>query len=129
MSRPQRWLLHLLVVLLVGLASPGEAAAQTPIDQRPVVDDVEGVLSIIADRAEARGVSGRWMVALARCESHLNVYAVGRAGELGLYQLHPRGLLPVFYVWGYTDPWSAWEQADFTAVALSRGLSGHWSCA
>lgn len=89
---------------------------------------VEEVQATIRERAAANGVSGDAMVRLAQCESRFSLTAIGRAGEIGLYQLHPQGLLRDFYAQGYTDPGSAYQQADYTAAAIARGLSGHWTC-
>ncbi len=118
--------------------SDGEAAevAETPeVDAEAVapapapVARPGGIVATIHDRAAAHGVSGARLEAVARCESTLNLYAVGRAGERGLFQLHPQGLLRTFYAWGYTDPASAWQQSDFTARAFAAGMARHWSCA
>lgn len=54
-------------------------------------------------------------------------YAVGRAGELGPVQLHPRGKLPEFYALGYTDPFSPVESIEYLERALARGQASHWS--
>jgi hypothetical protein len=53
----------------------------------------------------------------------------GRAGEIGLFQLHPAGLLPLFRQRGYTDPWNPLQQAEFATWAFGAGLARHWSCA
>lgn len=61
-------------------------------------------------------------------------FAVGRAGERGLFQLHPAGLLPHFRKVGYDDEWDYWQQADYAARAFagewrSEGVGPwHWSC-
>ncbi len=55
--------------------------------------------------------------------------ARGRAGEIGLFQLHPRGLLPLFYARGYSNPWDPNQQARFAEWAFANGLARHWSCA
>lgn len=57
----------------------------------------------------------------------LNPYSVGRAGELGVAQLHPRGLLPEFYDAGYTNPFSPYQSMDFLEDALARGEGPAWS--
>lgn len=53
----------------------------------------------------------------------------GAAGEIGLAQLHPRGLLPTFYRWGYTNPWNPWQASAFMRDAFDLGMWRHWSCA
>lgn len=54
-------------------------------------------------------------------------YAIGRAGEQGIAQLHPRGLLPDFYRQGFGDPFSPYESVQYVNGALDRGLAPHWS--
>jgi hypothetical protein len=78
------------------------AVLDRPVSANPAV------IETIHERAAAHGQSGPYLVAVARCESRLDPGAVGR---------------------GYSDPWSAWQQADYVASAFSRGLAGHWSCA
>ncbi len=90
--------------------------------------DEAGIITTIRDAAARHGVSGDRLVALGRCESRLDPNARGRAGELGLFQLLPNGLLRDFYAQGFGDPWSAAEQAEYTASAIARGLSSHWTC-
>ena len=73
-----------------------------------------------------QGASARvWCI--ARVESTYNPNALGRQGEIGLVQLHPRGLLPVFYQWGYSDPWSPWQSRAFLEQALAAGMAHHWA--
>lgn len=113
-----RWL---AMVAALTMASALFAASLAPAHAQSVED-------VIYERAEAHGVSGDYLAAVAWCESTYDPYAVGAAGELGLFQLHPYGLLPSFYGLGYTDPWDVWEQADYAAWAFSVGLASHWSC-
>lgn len=76
-----------------------------------------------------------YLARVARCES-LNfrpdvVYGPtrGRSGEIGLFQLHPYGLLPLFYRRGFTNPWDPFQQASFALWAFyTAGLASHWSC-
>lgn len=110
-----RLVLHLAMLALLLLAT------------RPAL--AQSIEDVILDRAAAHGVSGPALVALAQCESRLDPFAVGSQGEVGLFQLLPRvGLLPTFYAWGYGNPWSAWEQSDFTARAIAAGMRYHWHC-
>ena len=76
--------------------------------------------------AALEGASARvWCI--AQVESNYDPNAVGRQGEQGLVQLHPGGLLPVFYAWGYTDPWDPWQSRSFLERALAAGYANHWS--
>lgn len=88
----------------------------------------EEIEALIVDAAERHGVSPERLLRVARCESRLDPYAVGRAGERGVFQLHPYGLLRAFWMAGYTDEWDAEQQADYAASAFAAGLAGHWSC-
>ena len=88
----------------------------------------DDIVATIQDAAARHGVSGARLVALGQCESRLTPTAVGRAGERGLFQLHPQGLLRDFYAQGFTDFGSVYEQAEYTAAAIARGLGSHWTC-
>lgn len=98
---------------------------------RPVAAQDSGdVVSIITSAAERYGVSAQRLIAVGRCESRLDPFAVGDSGNsVGLFQINAHGLRPLFFQWGYDDLWSAWQQADFTARAFQAGLASHWSCA
>lgn len=69
-----------------------------------------------------------------RCESgnfEWNVIVgkrLGAAGEQGIAQLHPQGLLPTFYAMGYESPYSVWQAVDFIALMFSKGNATAWSC-
>ena len=91
-------------------------------------DEDISITEMIVERAAVHGVSASSMLRLADCESNRKPLAVGREGEVGLFQLAPFGLLPLFYQQGHTNPWSAYQQSDFTAWAISSGLGRHWSC-
>lgn len=107
----------LLTLLAMGLAAPVRA-------------DEADVVATIQDRAAAHGVSASWLERTLRCESHLNPRAVGDGGaSLGVAQLHARGLRPLFFQMGYSDPFNVWEAVDFIAWAFEHGYSGHWTCA
>lgn len=101
---------------------------------QPVSAQEWTVPAIIAHQAQYYGVSEAKMASLILCESENNPYAVGKAGELGLAQLHPRGLLPYFYRVGYTDPYDSWEATDFVARSMRGDFlrdgvrMSHWSC-
>jgi hypothetical protein len=92
------------------------------------------VVATIETHAAAHGVSGAYLVRVAYCESELNPSAVGDAGEIGLFQLHPAGNLPHFRAVGFRNPWSADEQASYAAQAfagvwLRDGIGPkNWSC-
>ncbi len=114
-----RILRHAAVLALIAAATASQAMAGPP--------ELE---AIVAERAAAHGVNPAYLIAVAGCESGWDPFAVGAAGELGLMQLLPgRGMLAVFYSWGYDEVWSAWQQADFAARAFAYGLGWNWSCA
>jgi len=123
----------LAAMLLVCTAGPIAAqAASSDIPQVPVptTDELEPP---VIDQGPPWGLSP-YLQRVARCES-INyrpdvVYGPtrGRAGEIGLFQLHPRGLLPLFFARGFTDPWDPMQQAEFATWAFGAGLSRNWSC-
>lgn len=111
--------LPVLILALVLGSGAQQASGQTADD----------VVATITEAAERHGVSAARLVQVARCESRFVVTAVGRAGEQGVFQLHPQGLGRTFRTMGYADPFNVWEASDFTAWAFANGLSSHWSCA
>jgi hypothetical protein len=52
---------------------------------------------------------------------------VGRAGEQGAAQLHPRGKLPEFYAAGYTDPWSPYQAVEYLDAEIAAGHGSAWT--
>jgi hypothetical protein len=122
-------LVVLSVVVPVARSQEGELEAPEVARVEPSARGSRPAIeATIRERAEAHGVSPWLLVEMGDCESRLDPLAVGRQGEQGLMQLAPFGLLPLFYQRDYTDPWSVYQQADFTAWAISSGLAGHWSC-
>jgi Soluble lytic murein transglycosylase and related regulatory proteins (some contain LysM/invasin domains) len=109
-----------MTLLRIAVASLALAAA-------PAADRSDGQ-PIIEERAIAHGISPSWMVSIVGCESRWNQYAVGRQGELGPAQLHPRGELQGFYARGYTDPYDWWQAGDYLAVRLAEGGARAWVC-
>jgi soluble lytic murein transglycosylase-like protein len=84
------------------------------------------VIGIIETAAARWGVSGAWMVQIARCESGLRPTAVNAAGPyLGLFQF----LQSTFTHNGGTSIWDAANQANVTAKMLAHGQAYQWSCA
>jgi len=84
------------------------------------------VIGIIEAAAARWGVSGSWMVSIARCESGLRTTAVNPRGPyLGLFQF----LLSTFTANGGTDIWSATDQSNIAAKMLAHGQAHQWSCA
>jgi hypothetical protein len=89
-------------------------------------------VQIIYEEAARYGVSGDWLYWVASCETGgtFNQSLVGRQGEIGIFQWHPRGLwssVPVFQSWA--DVYDLRLNVRAAAWAFSRGLSFHWSCA
>jgi hypothetical protein len=95
--------------------------------QEYTADDVHAA---IWQYSEELGVSHAWLYRIVACETGhtFNPYAVGRAGELGAVQLHPRGELIRFYAWGYLDPFSPYQSVRFLAQRLTMGGARAWSC-
>ena len=106
-------------LLLVALLLPAQAAASEHQD----------VPSVIVEAAARHDVDAELLLAVAWCESKYDPWAIGDRGlSLGLFQLHRYGLQGDFWAAGYTDIWSAEQQADYAAWMFSRGGAGHWSC-
>ena len=84
------------------------------------------VVAIIEAAAYSWGVSGSWMVKIARCESGLRTNAVNPSGPyLGLFQF----LQSTFRANGGTNIWSAADQSNIAAKMLAHGQAHQWSCA
>jgi hypothetical protein len=69
---------------------------------------------------------------LARCivrleDESLDPYALGAAQEMGVAQLHPHGLYPLFLELGYTDVFSPYQSIQFLEWALDHGYGPQWS--
>ena len=88
-------------------------------------------LTAVQQASDATGVSYAWLRATVRCETGgtFDPYSIGRQGEEGAAQLHPRGLLPTFYAWGYDDPFDPYEAVLFMAQEFEAGQSFRWTCA
>ena len=103
--------------------APKPAAKPAPPKSAPA--PAGSVESIIRAAAARHGVSGDWMVRIARCESGLNPHAVNPNGHYGLFQFSRS----TFSSHGGTDIWDAGQQSEITARMLSQGQAGQWSCA
>lgn len=118
-----RSLLVALVILAVQSSTPHVYAHG---DVPPDID------ALIHAAAEYRGASYTLMERVLRCESinyDRRVIAgtkLGRAGERGIAQIHPRGLGPLFE--SRTGDYSASDSIYFMAWAFTHGLRSHWSC-
>jgi hypothetical protein len=121
-----------LAVLLLGLGAlraSGEAGAAARAAEPVSWAQVE---AWVWEDAATYGVSGRWLLWVAGCETGFsgNPYLVGRLGEVGPFQWHPRGL------WWSTpagragvSPWDIRENVRMASWAFANGLSRHWTCA
>ncbi|MBV9101128.1 MAG: transglycosylase SLT domain-containing protein [Candidatus Dormibacteraeota bacterium] len=113
--------------------TPTPAPAPAPVKPRTHsvaapggIVDKNGVVGIILAAAARWGVSGTWMVSIARCESGLNPHAVNPRGPyLGLFQF----LMSTFTHNGGTNIWDPADQANITAKMLAHGQAYQWSCA
>jgi len=90
----------------------------------------DDVVAAIQQYSAEIGVSEAYLYAVVHCEDPtFNPYAVGRQGELGPVQLHPRGRLPHFLSLGYDDPFSPYQSVRYLAQEISYGRASAWSCA
>jgi soluble lytic murein transglycosylase-like protein len=114
-------------------ATPAPLVAKPAATPRPKVAVSAGppasptsVIGIIEAAAARWGVSGSWMVSIARCESGLRTNAVNPSGPyLGLFQF----LQSTFTANGGTNIWSAADQSNIAAKMLAHGQAHQWSCA
>jgi hypothetical protein len=119
-------------------ATPAPTAVPTPeptATPRPVTHaapppvpaaDPNSVIGIIQAAAARWGVSGDWMVKIARCESGLRTNAYNPRGPyIGLFQF----LQSTFRNNGGQDIYSAYDQSDIAAKMLAHGQAHQWSCA
>ena len=84
------------------------------------------VIGIIYAAANRWGVSGSWMVSIARCESGLNPRSYNPSGPYyGLFQF----LMSTFVHNGGTNIWDPADQANIAAKMLAHGQAYQWSCA
>jgi Transglycosylase SLT domain len=84
------------------------------------------IIAIIEAAAGRWGVSGSWMVGIARCESGLSPTAYNPGGPyIGLFQF----LQSTFSHNGGTNIYSATDQANIAAKMLAHGQAYQWSCA
>lgn len=90
----------------------------------------DDTLDAIAVASANSGVSYARLLRVIRCETGgtFNPYSIGRQGELGAVQLHPRGELWRFYAYGYTNPFNPYHAVHFLADRILVGGAGAWSC-
>lgn len=118
-----RWVLMVALLVVASAVSPRSAAAADGY----TADDV--AIAIEQYSAEFE-ISEAWLYRIVRCEDPtFDPYAVGRQGELGPAQLHPRGELRRFYAYGYSDPFDPYHAIRFLAQRLAMGGARAWSCA
>lgn len=111
----------LVALLWLPARANAQEQAYTPDDTLQAIEDASGEL----------GVSSAFLYRVVRCETGgtFNPYAVGRQGELGPVQLHPRGRLPDFYARGYSNPFDPYEAVRYLAQEALAGRTYAWSCA
>lgn len=106
------------------VARPRPAPTPVPVAAPPA--SPTSIIGIIEAAAARWGVSGSWMVSIARCESGLRPTAVNPSGPyIGLFQF----LQSTFAANGGTNIWSAADQANIAAKMLAHGQAHQWSCA
>lgn len=118
-------MIRLVAAFLLGLAI-GTAVAITHGQEYTPAD----TLAAIEEASINSGVSYTWLRRIVACETGQTFRndLVGRQGEIGAVQLHPRGLLPAFYAAGYTNPRNPQDAVHFLADQILLGRSRHWSC-
>jgi hypothetical protein len=119
--------LGVYVLLMAGLVLFGVCADSSHAQEAYTTSDT---LAAIEQASLEIGVPTTLLTRIVRCETGgtLDPYSVGRQGELGVAQLHPRGELRRFYAWQYTDPFSPYQSIRFLAQEITYGRVGLWSC-
>ena len=119
-----------LIYFLCGLAC-GLALAVVTQARAQEVYAAADVFDAIDSTSVELGISWTRLYSIVRCETGgtLAPYSIGRAGERGVAQLHPRGELATFYQRGYRDPFNPWEAVHFLGERLLEGGARAWSCA
>jgi soluble lytic murein transglycosylase-like protein len=89
------------------------------------------VISILEAAAAEFGRNKDLFLKVAFCESSFRQYALGRAGEKGVFQFMPRTFEANARRLGYTlaDIWDVRAQARVAAEMMSRGQAWQWTCA
>ncbi|MDQ6846343.1 MAG: transglycosylase family protein [Candidatus Dormibacteraeota bacterium] len=118
-------------VALPVVPPPAPAAPKTvhvaskPVYVAPAANP-NSVIGIIEAAAARWGVSGGWMVKIARCESGLRTNAYNPGGPyIGLFQF----LMSTFTHNGGTNIYDAADQSNIAAKMLAHGQAHQWSCA
>jgi hypothetical protein len=102
-----------------------KARVAPPVSAGPPADP-NSVIGIIEAAAARWGVSGSWMVSIARCESGLRTTAYNPRGPyIGLFQF----LTSTFRANGGTNIYDAADQSNIAAKMLAHGQAHQWSCA
>ena len=98
----------------------------TPIVAAAPLASPTSIIGIIEAAAARWGVSGSWMVQIARCESGLRPTAYNPSGPyIGLFQF----LMSTFTHNGGTNIYDPTDQANIAAKMLAHGQAHQWSCA
>jgi hypothetical protein len=107
-------------------ARPRLHVARASVHVAPPAANPNSVIGIIEAAAARWGVSGSWMVSIARCESGLRTNAYNPRGPyIGLFQF----LMSTFTHNGGTNIYSAADQSNIAAKMLAHGQAHQWSCA
>jgi hypothetical protein len=121
------WSIALVWFVAIGMAVFAACPSAHAQEVHYTPDDVAAA---IHEASVDIGVSEAWLYRTVDCETGgtFDPYAIGKHGELGAAQLHPRGELRTFLAWGYSDPFSPYQAVRFMAQEFNFGKSGAWSC-
>lgn len=124
----QRALFYGFVLILALVAAVCLSVPTSHAQERYTAQDT---LNAIEEASAEIGVDDVWLYNVVRCETAgtFDPYSVGKQGELGAVQLHPRGELKRFFSWGYLDPFSPYQAVRFLAQRKTMGGASAWSCA
>jgi hypothetical protein len=116
------------VLVNAGLADP-PAEVSVSAEQAPAASgsvQYGGMEEIICQAAVNYGQDCQAMINVASCESTLNPNAVGRAGEIGLFQFLPGTWSSTPYAG--SSPYDPVANANAAAWMWSVGRRGEWYC-
>jgi Transglycosylase-like domain len=103
--------------------APSPSPSPTPV---PVTAAPGSTTAVIYAAAAASGISGTYLLSIARCESDLNTGAHSSAGYYGLFQFD-RG---TWSEYGYGSIYDPQAQARTAARLIAAGQTGRWpNCA
>ena len=122
----------LLAPTLASDATSGAVARAEPLARTAPLEPPDHATIVAAIEAAARefGQDPDLLVRVAKCESRLNPVAVGKAGEIGIFQFKSATFAKNAAKLGYSlaDIWDVRAQARVSAEMFGRAQQWQWTC-